>query len=47
MENNLEGYNKTVKTFTGMQKDIFTNNGIRGALGQLINVNNRYSTAMK
>lgn len=48
MENNLEGYNKTVKTFLqACKKDIFTNNGIRGALGQLINVNNRYSTAIE
>jgi len=48
MEENLEGYNKTVKAFLqACNKGLFTNSGIKGALGQLISVNSSYSTAIE
>ncbi|HHV95516.1 MAG TPA: chromosome segregation protein SMC [Clostridiaceae bacterium] len=48
MEENLEGYNKTVKTFLqACNKGLLSNNGIRGALGQLISVSDNYSTAIE
>lgn len=48
MENNLEGYNKTVKNFLqSCNKGSFLRKGIRGALGQLITVNSGYTAAIE
>ncbi|HOJ11682.1 MAG TPA: chromosome segregation protein SMC [Clostridiales bacterium] len=48
MEDNLEGYNRTVKAFLqACKKADSTGKGICGALGQLISVKKGYSTAIE
>ena len=48
MEQNLEGYNKTVKTFLQACNRIPSlGKGIRGALGQLVSVDKKYETALE
>ncbi len=48
MEQNLEGYNKTVKTFLQACNRIPSlGKGIRGALGQLVSVGKKYETAIE
>ena len=48
MENNLEGYTRTVKAFLqACNKAAFPTKGIKGALGQLISVKDEYSAAVE